>query len=522
MRLTIEGLKPLARRLIGNGSSQAAGQRRLAEVIALELSADGVFATKTQSRSTTEVVSATRSNWPESFDWQREPRLAGEWLREQLDTARMTCRDCVLVLPRRDVTLRLLQLPEIETEELVPLVRLQAESRLSQPIESLAIDFVPVPNSLDGQQDVVLLTALQSRITVLSEVAHAAGLRLVAAVAGDLAIPAAVGPDTAGLTLDVIVSNASTDLILSVAGCTVASMAIPVSNQPATVEQSARRIAASSDRLLASLPSSIGSSSVSLIRVHSETESDTLVRSLSEHTGQRVVSIQQAGSKLPTHLRATAAVASLSHSAFAHDFLHPRQPVNHTTAFRRRVVRWAVAASLLASCLGWWLYEENCAAADRIAALQEQERQLGELIERGQSVMATRAFVAEWQAGNIHWPTELAAFAEHLPKTDRAYLNRLQLAVDSSDGMPVIRASGVARDSGDVTHLTERLLAAESRYELVPHGVEPNLQDSFYQSAFQVEARLLKTEGTTSLNMPVGQQAGVAQKETGISSEIEG
>lgn len=522
MRLTIEGLKPLARRLIGNGSSQAAAKQRLGEVIALEVGADGFFAAKTQSRSTTEVVSATRSNWPESFDWQREPRLAGEWLREQLDAAHMKCRDCVLVLPRRDVTLRLLQLPEIETEELVPLVRLQAESRLSQPIESLAVDFVPVPNSLDGQQDVVLLTALQSRITVLSEVAQAAGLRLVAAVAGDLAIPAAVGPDTAGLTLDVIVSNASTDLILSVAGCTVASMAIPVSNQPATVEQSARRIAASSDRLLASLPTTMSSGSVSLIRVHSERESDRLVRSLSEHTGQRVVSIQQAGSTSPSHLRATAAVASLSHSAFAHDFLHPRQPVNHTTAFRRRVVRWALAASLLASCLGWWLYEENCAAADRIAALQEQERQLGELIERGQSVMETRAFVAEWQAGNIHWPRELATFADHLPKADRAYLNRLQLAIDSSDGMPVIRASGVARDSGDVTHLTERLLAAESRYELLPHGIEPNVQDSFYQSGFQVEARLLKTGDTGATDVSVEERSGVAQHKANIPSDIEG
>ncbi len=516
MTLSFQKLKTLVE---GSRSSKPARVARKvpAVVVALEVTDSGFAASVVRagvpavstngSINTGHVTNAVEASWPAELDWLRDPQTAGDWLRKRLDAAGIAIRDSVLVVPRRDVTLRLLQLPDVDISELVSLVQLQAESRLSQPVDSLAIDFVPLPPIDHGQVgahrqgdaqrqgdghrqvDVVLLTAAAERIAALSALAVSAGLKPVAAVAGELATPTLSGASVPGLTLDVIADSDSIGLVLGALGRCVASMTVTVPESPGLT---AKRIAASADRLIAALPPSLQSGSLTQLRVYSSGHADGLPAELADLVGCRVTPLSLPDSRASS-LRALAAVTSLSDVSLTHDFLQPRQPVDHKAAFQRRAIRWAVAASLLCGFFGWWLYDENCSAANRITELREQERRLGELIDRGQPIIDMRSCVAEWQAGSIDWPRELVKFSEHLPESDRAYLTRLQLELEPGSGAPVIRAAGVARDQRDVTALSERLLATESRYELLPHGIEPNLQDQFYKSTFQIEAKLLKT-----------------------------
>ncbi|MFT5094234.1 MAG: hypothetical protein ACI93T_003069 [Porticoccaceae bacterium] len=491
MNLHIENLRALAMQWRGR---LFAGSRMTTPVLqkaaALDINESGVTVTVVQTGSETPIEQQFQSAWPDEIDWQVDAEGAGKWLGQQLQTAGLAVKDCVLLVPRRDVTSRLLELPNVDDDELVSLVRLQAESKLTQPIDSVVVDFVPLLSRSDDSRDVVLLTTSHERLLALTNLAEAAGLNPVSAVAAELAIPM-FGPRADGeFVLDAMLGDGRAALSLSIDGRILSSITISL---PESDDVAARQIAASSSRLAAALPETFRHNAVKMIRVYSNVDTSGLRLALAMIVQCPVTNGLSDGINTLEKLRAVAAIAGQVTPEASHDFIRPRQPVDRASERRNKVFRWASAAMLLVGLFAWWLHEENGAAADRIVALQQQERQLGELIERGHAVTEMRSFVSEWQSGAVNWTQELIQFADHLPSTDRVYLTRLQLELEAGGTAPVIRAAGVAREERDVMSLNERLLDSQTRYELSPHGIEPNLQDRFYKSTFQIETRLLET-----------------------------
>src|SRR5579871_2997505 len=81
---------------------------------------------------------------PAEFDLS-DPKSAGKWLKEQLDSQQIRADLTIISLPRDLVVVKRLELPAVPDEELPVLVRFQAGAKSSMPIGDLALDFVPLP-----------------------------------------------------------------------------------------------------------------------------------------------------------------------------------------------------------------------------------------------------------------------------------------------------------------------------------------------------------------------------------------
>jgi hypothetical protein len=76
-----------------------------------------------------EIGRQFHDRWPEDVTPAKSPQLAGEWLRQRIAKSGIAASNAVVSVPRRSVSLRLLELPQVDDDELAAVVSLQVESR---------------------------------------------------------------------------------------------------------------------------------------------------------------------------------------------------------------------------------------------------------------------------------------------------------------------------------------------------------------------------------------------------------
>ncbi len=84
-----------------------------------------------------------------------------------------------VVFPRQFVTIHRVQLPQVSDAELPDMVRMQATMRLTVPVETVRMDFAPLP-VIPGSttRDVLLITAPNEQVTQVRRTLGDAGLEL--------------------------------------------------------------------------------------------------------------------------------------------------------------------------------------------------------------------------------------------------------------------------------------------------------------------------------------------------------
>lgn len=129
---------------------------------------------------TPRLSAAWTATWPEHFQPLAQPEIAGKWLADQWATAGITAKPVHVVLPREDVVLRHLELPQAPDDELADLVRFQASSRSTLPIDQLSLDYLPLP-PVTGREgrDVLAITVPKSTIESIRKLALSADRELV-------------------------------------------------------------------------------------------------------------------------------------------------------------------------------------------------------------------------------------------------------------------------------------------------------------------------------------------------------
>jgi len=452
-----------------------------------EVTEAGVTVTAVEAGNPVRTGERFQAAWPQGLDWQKQPDAAGQWLETELQAAGFVPENCILIVSRRDVTMKTLTLPQVDPDELVALVRLQAESRIGQAVDSRVIDFQPVPVHAADDQNVVLLTMGKAKLQTLQRVVAACGFQGVAAVSPELLLPSLIDCDNGQCILDVLLEEDQCELLLSRDGVCLTSVSTRIPGEP---KAAARQILASGQRLLAAVRETAGKNGIQFIRVFAGSHGNRLSEELSAAAGVPAISSMPEGIRDSAELRAVTAVSCRKNPQVHHDFLHPRRAADRALVRRRKIVQFGVTAAMIVCCCAWWLFEENQEATRRIAALRNEQQLLSELIEQGQTVIDKRTMLARWQAGNIHWTQELIRFSGYLPSTERAYLTRMELQLEPGSETPVIRSSGVAREAKDVMELNEQLLQAGSGYELLPHEIEQNPQDQYYRVHFEIETKL--------------------------------
>ena len=105
---------------------------------------------------------------------------AGSLLRERLAGWKIGTKQTAVILGRDAVVVRRLELPYVPDNDLPDMVRFQASTKASTPIDRLALDFVPLDTPPDAPRIAVTATMDASRLRMIQEVVIGAGLELVA------------------------------------------------------------------------------------------------------------------------------------------------------------------------------------------------------------------------------------------------------------------------------------------------------------------------------------------------------
>ena len=146
-------------------------------------------------------------------DGNYTPDEIGEKLKRGLAEKGISAEGCVAVLSRELVTFHRLTLPNLPEDELPEIVRLQAATRLTNAVESVCLDFVPLPE-VQGLEtrDVLLVTAPASHVNELQQALSHCGLNLSGLRVSSFGIADAAAE--AGLLSNVATGN-SVEVIVS-------------------------------------------------------------------------------------------------------------------------------------------------------------------------------------------------------------------------------------------------------------------------------------------------------------------
>ena len=129
------------------------------------------------SGSTVRVRRCFRYDWPAQTDPPPDANSLGRWLAEALKQEGISPGEARVVLPREAVVVRRLELPNVSEDELPDLVRFQAATKSSTPLDRLALDYLPLPvDEADTTRQVLMVTVDKERLRRVRDTLAAAGI----------------------------------------------------------------------------------------------------------------------------------------------------------------------------------------------------------------------------------------------------------------------------------------------------------------------------------------------------------
>jgi Tfp pilus assembly PilM family ATPase len=468
------------------------------------------------ARGTVQVTHSFVLRWPQGTDPQEQPDKAGQWLREELDRRGIRGKYVLAALPRDEVVMRRLAVPPT-TDKLLPgLVRYQAGTTSSVPLEQLVLDFLPLPpGALSEECGVLTATISRQRIDQLAALTRAAGLELIFAGIGSLAELELVARveqrrqcDPNGTSLLVTRRGTRVEVSLMQDRHVVLTHATGLS--PEVAQQPGRAILGEVSRaLMAAEP---GLESVEVQRawlLGGPDESGDLREALQEHVRCEVSFVHaleeldvaaasgDGDNILGRHAAALGLLLARRESQLCHalDFLHPRQPAARGT---HRPWKWALlaAAAVATVAAGWTAHYLYLRTLDnRIQQQLSREQELDLLLKQGEPVRRAAGSIGEWEKRNLNWLEQMAAVSDCLPAEDRLYFEnwRMQLSVGQAAGR--LEADGYARERADVEQMNEEL-ADQPGYQVRPQEIQSGASYQKYPIQFEIDVDLSPQQAT--------------------------
>lgn len=436
--------------------------------------------------------------WPTGLEPFTAPEAAGQFLKSICNAGRFPTAAVAISVPRRDVSFKLMELPNVSDDELGPMLSLQIESRAQANSQPVAWDILPhhVPQSATNRH-VTLVTVSTPVIKAIRQASATAGWNHLVITSGDLLIPRVDAETAHEWTLYIQANRAKLELLLCHNGLPVAGQAtaMPTQSQDGDVLSSINAMALQSTaaRLMASCPPAwkTTDSSVSVIACGAFAEEIAKVLSAaginvsllsSDERSLRVLGVAKSLMKQSAESRSTPACRI--------DFLRPRSADPRTAARKRRGIRLTLIASAIVSCGLMVVWSEYTSLQKQLADVETQRQQMQQYVDRGRDVVGQWEYVSRWQRDTLAMNQEIAALKTVLPSRERLILTRLQLEnpVDAENSM--LRVDGLCEDVEDVLTMNAAILEKSDHYDLRPQGIEPASADSDFPSRFRIEAQL--------------------------------
>lgn len=462
--------------------------------------------------------------WPDDTDLTTRPLQAGQWLKEELRRLGISSRQAVAAVSREDTMVRHLELPNVPENELPDMVRFQAATKSSQPLDKLLLDYLPLPPraTFEGR-DVLMATVPTSLADSIRQVLHEAGLDLLAlgvtSVAASELIVRAHGetvrnPDVFSL----VVARLGNRIEISILRGPHLVSSHSTQLMEGTPPQQQQALFAQINRSLVALQRVIGSVAIGQVwLVGSENEARPHHDAFAGRFGcpveivdpLSIPEVHVAAAELPAERAQYVGPIGMllgqgeARAAAGVDFLHPRKPVVAKDWKQWRPAM--IAAGLIVVLAGGYVirHQHVSSLADEIAALQQKDLELNQLLDDGQPTLDSAKAVQDWQDANVVWLDPMSRIVGAMPGTDRLYLTEWTFnKMPSSNSVAQISATIRARERGDVYRFRDQLSALGMTP--TPSTILEDDRDSSYPYRSELEINL-KREAPAAA--PAGQLA---------------
>lgn len=451
-----------------------------------------------------------------AVEWPELPPTA-TWLRETLRRFGVTARQVVLALPREDVVLRLLELPDVSEDEMPTLVRFQAAARSAQSIDQLLLDYLPLPLRKGvSQKEVWLATTLLTTIDPIRALLTEAGLELAKVTVSSLCLAELVARgearqslEPAGASLVVYRDGARMELAVVSQRQLIAAHAVKwssVNDIPPVV-----KMLAEVSRVLVQIQAWLPEGTLQRAWVIGE---DSDVGDLPDAIAQRWncpvkrfdpwrdagLSPGAVDLEGPVSGYAIAAGLALAQSEPLTpkiDLLHPRQPPPKRDP-RKPYIAAAAAAGLLVAALVTGIVQQSLASYDRsIEKLRMDDVKLTQQLKQGQPTFDAASAIGDWQSRSINQLDQMDELYRAMNGTQRLVVVDYRFTPGTASSIAKIRAAGNARGREDAEQLAQNL-ADLRKYRVRPSSSLPPSRDPDYVSRFDFEMDLVPVTSKTA------------------------
>lgn len=441
------------------------------------------------------VVKSLRQAWDDGLQSFTVAEAATQ-IRKWLDEAGIGREAATVVLPRESVILRKLDLPDAPDDELPDLVRFQAATKASTPIDELALDYLPLPaDAATVGRAAIAVTMDRQKLARIEAVLRGAGLNVSRVTLSTIAAVRFIqwshlrGAQLPSPALLLYQRAARIEMSVFDAGNLVFSHGVRLPEGDAS-------------KHVQPLRTEINRSTVALSQIHHNATiehcflltagapDDDVVSFLSERFSGHLTTLSgaQVDRSVEGFESLVGAVVQTSLPLPDVDLLHPRKKAEKPD---RRRLYWTVGGGIAAASLvlgylmlQWQIGQYN----DRIEELQQESSRLTQLLDKGKprrefhDVLAARLSAD----ADIHevWTT----LSQLMPGTETLYLANVK--VEPKNGVFLARVSGTirARTPDDISRFLQEL--ADAGHSPEPPRPDDKVEDPDYPAESQLVVNL--------------------------------
>lgn len=453
------------------------------------------------------VRKAFSLKWPEGKTPDVDAPAAGGWLNEQLKQLGITSKNVIVTLPREDAIVRVLEVPNVPDGELPTVVKFQTAAKSTRSLDSLLLDFIPLPTreGVTGRE-VLVATIGKEVIEPLKLVLSRTGCELQGIT---LTAPAMLEliarldhhiPDSTSVEVTIVKHEQRVEISLLRQRSLLLTHSARLPDDATGPERERQAVVAEVNRSLVALKRQYSDLNLSRAWVWGDVAENQELGNVLAKRFQcevRVVDplilpsvIVSDAAQVSAHALFTGPMGVLlgqsERLAESLDFLRPRQPVVPRD-MRRLFVMAGTAAALLIVAGAFTI------RAVRLRSLQGEfdktvvdVKNLDATLKGSQDSIKRADAIQKWTDQRVPWLDRLNELATVNDGTAERYLVKLNCNPGTSGSVASLKGNGFAKDREDVERLTAQLTGREG-FVVNPREIRSDGSDGDYPLRFELD-----------------------------------
>lgn len=446
--------------------------------------------------------------WPEGKSPSEDAPAAGGWLNEQFKSLGLTAKNVLVTMPREDAVVRVLEVPNVPDAELPNVVRFQAAAKSTRPLDSLLLDFLPLPRreGVAGREVLVATIGREVldplKLVLLRTGCELAGVSLTATAMAELIarLEKSDPPPPQSVELAIISHEQLVEITLLRDRALLLTHAARLPDDVTTPEREQQAIVAEVNRSLVALKRQHPELALSRTWLWGD---PTSLHGLAGVLRKRFacdVNVEDplvlpgltfdGDGSVTSHGLFTGPVGLLfgqtGWRTESLDFLHPRQPVVPRDLRRLYGTASSAAAVLLILGAFGWRWNVVRLMEDETAEYRIKADQLKKNNDGSAAMVKNVNTIGKWADQRVAWLDRLFELSEAMEGTDRRYLTKLSGQPGAAGIVGVVHGDGFAKERSDFDDLATTLSGHEG-VTVAASKVEKGGNDGDYPWKFDLD-----------------------------------